>query len=105
MQLLNVYGCKGYLENVASNHIFQQSYIVTIKAPFESPLIQFKDKDPSTLIFICTRVRELVYDGTITLLYCASSEQVADIFTKVFYEKTFSNLKSLLGISDHAVQA
>ena len=33
-----------------------------------------------------------------------SSEQVADIFTKVFCEKTFSNIKSLLGISDHVVK-
>ena len=46
-------------------------------------------------------IRELVYDGTIALLYCASSEKVADIFTKVFYEKTFNNLKLLLGIFDH----
>ena len=47
-------------------------------------------------------IRELVHDGTIHLLFCSSSEQVADIFTKVFCEKTFSNLKSLLGIFDHA---
>ena len=32
-----------------------------------------------------------------------SSEQVVDIFTKVFCEKTFSNLKSLLGVDDHVV--
>ena len=38
-------------------------------------------------------IRELVHDGTIALLYYASLEQVADIFTKVFCEKTFSNLK------------
>ena len=49
-------------------------------------------------------IRELVHDGTIALLYYASSEKVADIFTKVFYEKTFNNLKSLLGISDHVVK-
>ena len=49
-------------------------------------------------------IRELVHDGTIALLYCPSSEQVADIFTKVFYEKTFINLKSLSGISDHVVK-
>ena len=33
-----------------------------------------------------------------------SLEQVADIFTKVFCEKTSSNLKSLLGIADHVVK-
>ena len=49
-------------------------------------------------------IKELVHDGTITLLYCASSKQVADIFTKVFYEKTFSNLKSLVRIADHVVK-
>ena len=48
-------------------------------------------------------IKELVHDGTIALLYCASSEQVVDIFTKVFCEKTFNNLKSLLGIVDHVV--
>ena len=49
-------------------------------------------------------IRELVHDVTIHLLFCASSEQVADIFTKVFCEKIFNNIKSLLGISDHAVK-
>ena len=36
--------------------------------------------------------------------FCASSEQVADIFTKSFCEKTFKNIKSLLGIADHALK-
>ena len=49
-------------------------------------------------------IRELVHDGTIALLYYASSEQVADIFTKVLSEKTFSIIKSLLGISYHVVK-
>ena len=48
-------------------------------------------------------IQELLHDGTIALLYYASSEQVADIFTKVLCEKTFSNLKSLLGMFDHVV--
>ena len=48
-------------------------------------------------------IRELVHDGTIHLLFSSSSEQVADIFTKAFCEKTFSNIKSILGITDHAV--
>ena len=46
----------------------------------------------------------LVKDGVIGLQYCASSEQVADIFTKVFSEKNFNNLKSMLGIDDHVVK-
>ena len=49
-------------------------------------------------------IRELVHDGTIHLLFCSSSEQVAHIFTKAFCKKTFSNLKSLLEISDHAMK-
>ena len=49
-------------------------------------------------------IMELVHDGTISLLYYASLEQVADIFTKVFCEKTLNNLKSLLGIADHVVK-
>ena len=48
-------------------------------------------------------IKGLVHDGVIALLYCASSEQVAYIFTKVLSEKTLSNLKSLLGIDDHVV--
>ena len=43
-------------------------------------------------------IKQLVHDGTIHLLFCASSKQIADIFTKVFCEKTFNNLKSLLGL-------
>ena len=49
-------------------------------------------------------IKELVHDGTIALLYCTTSDQVANIFTQVFCEKTFSNLKSLLGIVDHVVK-
>ena len=49
-------------------------------------------------------IRQLMHDGTIHLIFCASSEQAADIFTKVFCQKTFNNLKSLLGISDHAMK-
>ena len=49
-------------------------------------------------------IRQLVHDGTIHLLFCSSLEQVADIFTKEFCEKNFSNLKSLMGIADHAVK-
>ena len=49
-------------------------------------------------------IRQLVHDGTIHLLLCSSSEQLAYIFTKVFCEKTFSNLKSLLGIFYHALK-
>ena len=49
-------------------------------------------------------IREIVDDGTIAPLYCASLEQVADIFTKVFCEKNFHNIKSMLGIFDHVVK-
>ena len=49
-------------------------------------------------------IRQLMHDGTIHLLFYASSEQVADIFTKVLCEKTFNNLKSMLGIADHVVK-
>ena len=49
-------------------------------------------------------IRQLVHDGTIHLLFCSSSKQVADIFTKVFCEKKFSNLKSMLRIVHHAMK-
>ena len=49
-------------------------------------------------------VKGLMIDGGIALLYCASSEQIADIFTKVFSDNTFNNIKSLLGIANHVVK-
>ena len=45
----------------------------------------------------------LVHDAVIALLYWASSEQVVDIFTKVFSEKNFNNIKSLLWLYYHVV--
>ena len=48
-------------------------------------------------------IRGLVHDGVISLLYCTSFEQVENIFTKVISEKNFNNIKSLLGIANHAV--
>ena len=44
-------------------------------------------------------IRELVHDRTIIMQYCMSDEQIADIFTKIFSEKKFTYLRSLLGVS------
>ena len=59
MQQLNVYGCMGYLVSVASNQSSQLLYIVIIRAPFESVMIQFKDREPNTLRSICTTLDSL----------------------------------------------
>ena len=45
-----------------------------------------------------------MHDGIFDLHYCTSFDQVADIFTKLFFENTFRNFKSLLGIVDHVVK-
>ena len=42
-------------------------------------------------------IRQLVHDGTIVLLFCASSEQVAYIFTKVFCEENLQQYKITIG--------
>ena len=49
-------------------------------------------------------IKGCVHDRIIALHYCTSFDQVANIFTKEFFEKTFNNLKSLLGIYDHMVK-
>ena len=49
-------------------------------------------------------IRGLVHDGVIALLYYALFEQIADIFTKVFLERDFNNIKSLLGITNNLVK-
>ena len=103
MQQLNVYGCRGYLVSVALNQNTQLLSIVIIIVPFESTMIHRKQRTKHIEIHM-HYIRQLVHDGTIHLLFCASSEQVAYIFTKVFFEYTFSNLKSFLGIFDHAVK-
>ena len=103
MQQLNVYGCRGYLVSVALNHSFQILSIMIIRSPFESVMIQLIDREPNTLRSICTKSDSLCMMAPFTYS-SASLEQVDDIFTKVFCEKKFSNLKSLLGISDHDVK-
>ena len=42
----------------------------------------------------------LVHDRVISLQYCPSTEQIADIFTKAFTEKTLTYLRYLLGVSE-----
>ena len=49
MQQHNVFGCREYLENVASNQSFQILSIVIIRAPFEYAIIWFRDSEPNTL--------------------------------------------------------
>ena len=44
-------------------------------------------------------IRELVHDRTIILQYCPTDEKIVDIFTKIFLEKKFTYLRSLLGVS------
>jgi hypothetical protein len=44
--------------------------------------------------YIC----ELIRDRVISLQYCPTEQQVADIFTKSFTEKKFSELRAMLGV-------
>ena len=44
-------------------------------------------------------IKELVHDRTIVLQYFPTDEQIAYIFTKIFTEKMFTYLRSLLGVS------
>ena len=41
---------------------------------------------------------ELVHDMTIVLQYFPTDEHIVDIFTKIFSEKKFTYLRSLLGV-------
>ena len=45
-------------------------------------------------------IRGLVHDSVISLQYCPSTEQTADIFTKDFTEKTFTYLRYFIGVSE-----
>ena len=45
-------------------------------------------------------IRSLVHEQVISLLYFRSAEQNVDIFTKSFTKKTFTYLRSLLGVGD-----
>ena len=104
MQQFNVYGCKGLLGECG----FESEYSTTIYCDNQSTIQICNDpvqRQRTKHIDIHMHyIRQLVHDDTIHLLFCASSEQVVDIFTKFFCEKTFSNLKSLLGIADHVVK-
>ena len=84
MQQLNVYGCRGYLENVALNHSFQLLSTVIIRAPFESTNDVVQRQRTKHIGIHMHYIRHHVHDGTIVLLFCASLEQVANILAKVF---------------------
>jgi hypothetical protein len=43
-------------------------------------------------------IRELIRDRVISLQYYPTEQQVADIFTKSFTEKKFSELRAMLGV-------
>ena len=43
-------------------------------------------------------LRELTKEGTVELIYCQSSKQIADIFTKPLKLETFVRLRGLLGV-------
>ena len=45
-------------------------------------------------------IRGLVADGILSLQYCPTEQQAADIFTKSFTEAKFVHLRSLLGMRE-----
>ena len=49
-------------------------------------------------------IRDLVADGVITLEYCPTEKQAADIFTKSMTEAKFVGLRSLLGMREVVIQ-
>ena len=88
-------GCLIYLTHTGTD----LSYIVSVAS-------RYMDQPHDIHWRASKRILNFV-QGTRThgiFFFCASSEQVADIFTKVFCEKKFSNIKSLLGIADNAVK-
>ena len=103
MQQINIYGCRGYLVSVALNQNTQPLYIVIIRVPFKffnDPVQRQRTKHIEIHMHY---IRQLVHDGTIHLLFCASLEQVADIFSN-FFVRRHSKISTLLGIVDHAMK-
>ena len=49
-------------------------------------------------------IRDLVADGIITLEYCPTEQQAADIFTKSMTEAKFVRLRSLLRMREVVIQ-
>ena len=49
-------------------------------------------------------IRELVADGILSLQYCPTEQQAADIFTKSFTEAKFVHLCSLLGMREVVIK-
>jgi hypothetical protein len=45
-------------------------------------------------------LRDLVNDGVIKLIYCASENQIADIMTKPLKLEQFEKLREMLGVTD-----
>ena len=69
MQQLNVYGCRVYLESVASNKNNQLLYTMIIRVPFKSTMIQFRSREPNTLRSICTTSESLCMMAPFTYSY------------------------------------
>jgi hypothetical protein len=100
--------------NAATQCVWLQGILAEFGIVFDSPTILWCDNQSTIKISTdpvqrqrtkhieihMHYIRGLVHDRTIALQYCPSSEQTADIFTKCFTEKTFTHLRSLLGVSD-----
>ena len=59
MQLLNVCGCREYLESLGSRQRLLHSYIVKTRVPFIYQLIQYWGSEPKTMRFIFTTSKDL----------------------------------------------
>ena len=99
MEQLNVYGCRGYLVSVASNHIFQLLFTVIIRAPFEYTMIQFRDSEPSTLRFICTTSDSLCLMVPLIYSFVHLQNKQQTYSPKFFVKRHSKILKSLQGIT------
>ena len=97
-----------WLQGILGECVFESKFTIIIYCDSQRSIRIYNDpfyrQQTKHIEIHMHHIRQLVHDGTIHLLFCSYSEQVADIFTKVFCEKNFSNLKSLLGIADHAMK-
>ena len=66
IQQLNVYGCRDYLESVASNLSTPIPSTLITRVPFESAKIQFRSREPNTLRFTCTTSESLCMMAPLT---------------------------------------
>eukprot|EP00253_Pinus_taeda_P031053 PITA_31053 len=93
-----------WLHQILSEFGFQQQHPTTLWCDYQSAIQLCKDpvqhQRSKHIELHMYFIRNLIHDQVLEVQYCATDDQVADIFTKALTEATFTKIRFMVGVQE-----